>query len=303
MHEFLQYTLNGLTVGAFYALVALGYTMVYGIIRLINFAHGDFFMVGGFLALGVLSLLANGGMPAGVLVVVALVAATAVTGALGVASARIVYLPLLKAPQLSLLVSALGLSLAVEYGTALSQGTGFKSVPHIGFLSAENAIQLTDSVRLTYAQLGIFGVSVVLMAALFFFVQRTVTGTTMRTLAMDQDAARLMGINVERTILLTFLIGAGLAGTAGTMYALYYPQVNFLMGFLLGLRAFTAAVIGGIGNIPGAMVGGVIIGLLESYATGYVSGRWTDVVVFGTLIAVLVVRPSGLLGERVAERV
>ncbi|MBN0048473.1 branched-chain amino acid ABC transporter permease [Streptomyces actuosus] len=303
MNDFLQYTLNGLTVGAFYALVALGYTMVYGIIRLLNFAHGDFFMVGAFLATGVLSLLTGSGLPSGLVVVVALVAATAAAAALGGVSARIVYLPLVKAPKLSLLVSALGLSLAVEYGTALSQGTGFRSVPHIGFLSAEHAIGLTDGVRLTYAQLGVIAVSLALMIGLYLYVTRTFTGTAMRVLAMDQDAARLMGVNVERTIMMTFIIGAGLAGTAGTMYALYYPQVNFLMGFLLGLRAFTAAVLGGIGNIPGAMVGGFLIGLLESYATGYVAGRWTDVVVFGVLIGVLVIRPSGILGERVAERV
>jgi branched-chain amino acid transport system permease protein len=303
MSAFLQYTVNGITVGSFYALVALGYTMVYGIIRLINFAHGDFFMVGAFVSLGVLGALGSGTLPSGVIVMAALLAAMTITGALGAAAARVVYLPLLRAPQLSLLVSALGLSLALEYGTALTQGTSFKSVPHFRFLSPDHAVALTADVRLTYAQLAVVGISLLLMVSLYVFVQHTMTGTSMRTLAMDADAARLVGINVERTILLTFVIGGGLAGVAGLMYALYYPQINFLMGFLLGLRAFTAAVLGGIGNIPGAMVGGILIGLLESYATASVSGRWTDVVVFGVLIAVLVVRPRGLLGERVAERV
>lgn len=303
MDAFLQYTANGLTVGAFYALVALGYTMVYGIIRLINFAHGDFFMVGSFLTLAAITVLTASGLPVAAVVLLALLVVMFLTGMVGVAAARAVYLPLLKAPQLSLLVSALGLSLAIEYGTAISQGTGFKSVPHLKFLSVEYGVDVTGAVRVGYGQIGIFLLSVVLMVALYLFVTRTMTGTTMRTLSMDQDAARLMGINVERTTMLAFFIGGALAGAAGLMYALYYPQINFLMGFLLGLRAFTAAVIGGIGNIPGAMVGGFVIGLLESYATGYVSGRWTDVVVFGVLIAVLVVRPSGLFGEQVVERV
>lgn len=303
LNAFLQYTANGLTVGAFYALVALGYTMVYGIIRLINFAHGDFFMVGSFFTLAIVSGLIGTSLPVAVVVVLSLVLVMFLTGMVGVASARVVYLPLLKAPQLSLLVSALGLSLAIEYGTAISQGTGFKSVPHLEFLSPVHGVNLTSAVRLGYGQIGIFLLSAALMVALYLFITRTVSGTTMRTLSMDQDAARLMGINVERTTMLAFFIGGALAGAAGLMYALYYPQINFLMGFLLGLRAFTAAVLGGIGNIPGAMVGGIVIGLLESYATGYVSGRWTDVVVFSVLIGVLVVRPSGLFGEQVVERV
>ncbi len=303
MNALLQYTANGLTVGAFYALVALGYTMVYGIIRLINFAHGDFFMVGSFLTLSIVTALTSAGLPVAAVVLLGLIVVMFATGMVGVVAARAVYLPLLKAPQLSLLVSALGLSLAIEYGTAITRGTGFRSVPSLPFLSPQHGFSLTGSVRIGYGQVGIFLLSIALMMALYVFVTRTVTGTTMRTLSMDQDAARLMGINVERTTMLAFFIGGALAGAAGLMYALYYPQINFLMGFLLGLRAFTAAVIGGIGNIPGAMVGGFVIGLLESYATGYISGRWTDVVVFGVLIGVLVVRPSGLFGEQVVERV
>jgi len=303
MNELLQYTINGLTVGAFYALIALGYTMVYGIIRLINFAHGDFFMVGSFLTLAVVSGLLTTSLPVALVVLLAMLLVMFLTGMVGVASARLVYLPLLKAPQLSLLVSALGLSLAIEYGTAITQGTGFKSVPHLDFLSPTHGVNLNASVRVGFGQVGIFLLSIALMLTLYVFITRTLTGTTMRTLSMDQDAARLMGINVERTTMLAFFIGGALAGAAGLMFALYYPQINFLMGFLLGLRAFTAAVLGGIGNIPGAMVGGFVIGLLESYATGYVSGRWTDVVVFGVLIGVLVVRPSGLFGEQVVERV
>ncbi|GLZ29346.1 branched-chain amino acid ABC transporter permease [Lentzea sp. NBRC 105346] len=298
MSDFFQYLANGLTIGAFLSLIALGYSMVYGVIRLINFAHGDVFMIGAFAGFTVLTAIGVTGGLALPAVLAAVVAGSLASGAVGAGIARVVYTPLLKARRLSLFIAAIGVSLALEEGVKLLTSARFKSYP-----SALDGGQLmAGSVRVGYAQLVLVVFSVVLMAGLWLFVTRTVTGTAMRALAMDRDAARLQGINVERLILTTFLIGSVLAGAAGVMYGLYYTQISFGMGFLIGLRAFTAAVLGGIGNLPGTMVAGVLIGLIQSFAAGYISSRWTDVIIFGVLIAVLAFRPSGLFGERVVER-
>lgn len=296
---FVQYLVDGLTIGAFLSLIALGYTMVYGIVRLINFAHGDLFMVGSFIGYTVLTAVAVRHTLLVVLVVLALVAGMVGTGLLGVAIEKVAYQPLLKASRLSILISALGASLALEEGARIIFGAGFSSYPHVlptaGFGLA--------GARITFVQVAMFVISVLLMVGLYLLVHRTAVGTAMRALAMDRDAARLMGIDVERVIVLTFFLGSVLAGAAGVMEGLYYTQINFIMGFLVGLRAFTAAVLGGIGNIPGAMVAGLLIGLLQSFSAGYFSARWTDALVFLVLILVLVVRPTGLFGERVVERV
>ncbi len=296
---FFQYAVNGLTIGAFVSLVALGYTMIYGIIRLINFAHGDIFMVGAFIAYTVLVSLAAQHLWLALLLLVALVVGMLFTGALGMLIEKVAYQPLLRASPLAILISALGVSLALQEAVRIIWGAGFRSYPHVlpsgGFTAG--------GVRVNWVQVGMVVVSVVLMFALYGFVHRTPAGTAMRALAMDRDAARLMGINVERVILLTFFLGSILAGAAGVMQGLYYTQINFTVGFLVGLRAFTAAVLGGIGNIPGAMVAGFLIGLLQSFTAGYISSRWTDAVVFLVLILVLVVKPTGLFGERVVERV
>jgi branched-chain amino acid transport system permease protein len=298
MNTFFQFVIEGLTIGSFYALVALGYTMVYGIIRLINFAHGDLFMVGAFIGWTGLTALAAAHVPLALALMITLVASMLVTGALGLAIERVAYQPLLRAPRLSILITALGVSLALENGVLLLYGAGFNTYPHV----LSHAGFDVQGVQITYAQIGIIVASFALMLALYFFVHRTFVGTAMRALAIDQDAARLMGIDVERLIQLTFFLGSALAAVAGVMEGLYYTQINFFMGFVLGLRAFTAAVLGGIGNIPGAMAGGILIGLLEAFGAGYVSSRWTDVFVFGVLIAVLVIKPTGLFGERVVER-
>ncbi|QKW36111.1 branched-chain amino acid ABC transporter permease [Actinomadura sp. NAK00032] len=298
MSEFVQYLVNGLTIGAFLALIALGYSMIYGVVRLINFAHGDVFMIGAFAGFGTLTTLGvTGGMalPA-VLAAVAVGALT--TGVVGTGIARAAYVPLLSSPRLALLISAIGVSLALEEGVKVLTSARFKSYPN----ALDGGRLLSGAVRVTYGQLALVVLSVVLMAALWLFVTRTVTGTAMRALAMDRDAARLQGVNVERLILATFFVGSMLAGAAGVMYGLYYVQISFGMGFLIGLRAFTAAVLGGIGNLPGTMVAGVAIGLVQSFSAGYVSSRWTDVIIFGLLIAVLALRPTGLFGERVVER-
>ncbi len=259
MGAFLQYTVIGLTVGSFYALVALGYTIVYGIIRLINFAQGDLSMIGAFLGW---TLLVGYGVQ---------------------------FLPLFPALVIAFVVPMLGtavVNLAILEVAYLLPSTGMFLGP----------------VHVTYVQIALVTVSLLLMGGLVAFVQGTTLGTAMRALAVDHDAARLMGINVNQVIRLAFVLGAMLAAASGVMLGLYYVQIQFTLGFLLGLRAFTAAVLGGIGNIPGAMAGGLLIGLLESYTTGYISGKWEDVIVFGVLITVLIIKPTGLFGERVAVR-
>ncbi|MEU9025638.1 branched-chain amino acid ABC transporter permease [Actinomadura sp. NPDC048394] len=298
MSEFVQYLVNGLTIGAFLALIALGYSMIYGVVRLINFAHGDVFMIGAFAGYGVLTTLGVTGGMAWPAVLAAVVAGALATGLVGTGIARAAYVPLLSSPRLALLISAIGVSLALEEGVKDLTHARFKSYPGV----LDGGRIFSGTVRVTWGQLALVLLSVALMAGLWLFVTRTVTGTAMRALAMDRDAARLQGINVERLILVTFFVGSLLAGAAGVMYGLYYVQISFGMGFLIGLRAFTAAVLGGIGNLPGTMVAGVCIGLVQSFAAGYVSSRWTDVIIFGLLIAVLALRPTGLFGERVVER-
>jgi branched-chain amino acid transport system permease protein len=294
----LQQLVNGLTVGAFYALIALGYTMVYGIIRLINFAHGDIYAVGAFLGLSVYALLALLHiMNPVVTTLLALVLSMGLTGLLGVLLYRVAYRPLLHA-RLSILISAIGGSLTLEYGLFLVYSPSFLVYPH---LFGRAGPSLGD-IQVSWLQIFIFVSSIVLMGALYLLVNRTKIGMAMRALAINQDAARLMGIDVSRVIAVTFFLGSVLAAFAGVLTGLYYSQISFLMGFLIGLKAFTAAVLGGIGNIPGAVLGGFLLGILEGLAAGYFSSRWKDVVAFAILIIILVVRPRGLLGERVVER-
>lgn len=298
MSEFLQLVVAGLTTGSFYALIALGYTMVYGIVRLINFAHGDIFMVGAFVGWTALTALAASHLPWGLGLLIAILVSMAFTGGLGVLVERFAYQPLLSAPPLSILITALGVSLALENGVLLIFGPRFETYPHL----ISTAGFTLGGAQISDIQVGIIVLSFLLMAALYLFVHHTFIGTAMRALAVDRDAARLMGINVERVIQITFFLGSTLAAAAGVMEGLYYTQINFFMGFIVGLRAFTAAVLGGIGNIPGAMAGGLLIGLLEAFSAGYVSSRWTDVIVFLVLIGTLVIKPTGLFGERVVER-
>ncbi|HKO25430.1 MAG TPA: branched-chain amino acid ABC transporter permease [Chloroflexota bacterium] len=291
MDTFLQQVVNGLTVGSFYALVALGYTMVYGVIRLINFAHGDLYMVGAFAGFTLLGVI-GGGLghlsPILLLPLVFLVP-MAVVGVLGMVIERVAYRPLRRAPRLAPLITAIGVSLALEYGALLLWGASFQVFPGI----------LPGAVW----QVLILPLTLALMLALYLFVHRTMLGKAMRAVAIDQDTARLMGIDVDAVISWTFFIGGMLAAVAGVMAGAYYSEIDFNMGFLIGLKAFTAAVLGGIGNIPGAMLGGYLLGLLETFAAGYISSEWKDVFAFSVLIAVLVLRPAGLLGERVVEKV
>jgi branched-chain amino acid transport system permease protein len=298
MANFVQYTVNGLTAGAFYALVALGYTIIYGIIRLINFAHGDLTMVGAFVGWTALVVIGLQKLPLALAIAIAAVLAMLVTSVINVGILQFAYKPLLNKSLLAILITALGMSILLQNLALTIYGPNIDAYPP---LIGPAGVSI-GGVRASYGQMAFFGVSLLLMLLLYLFTQFTTIGTAMRALAVDHDAARLMGIDVDRVIAVAFILAAIMAAAAGVMIGLYYTQINFFLGFLLGLRAFTSAVLGGIGNIPGAMAGGLLIGLLESYCAGYLSGRWQDVFVFGVLIAVLIVKPTGLFGERVAER-
>src|SRR5712691_65717 len=299
MHAFLQYTVIGLTVGSFYALVALGYTIVYGIIRLINFAQGDLSMIGAFLGWTLLVSYGVQYLPLFPALVIAFVVPMIGTALVNLAILEVACKLLLNRSLLAILISALGMSLVLSNGAEWKWGPAIEAYPPSLLPSTGTFL---GPVHVTYVQIALVLVSLLLMSGLVAFVQGTTLGTAMRALAVDHDAARLMGINVNQVIRLAFVIGAMLAAASGVMLGLYYVQIQFTLGFLLGLRAFTAAVLGGIGNIPGAMAGGMLIGLLESYTTGYISGKWEDVIVFGVLITVLIIKPTGLFGERVAVR-
>jgi branched-chain amino acid transport system permease protein len=296
---FFQYTINGLTVGSFYALSALGYTIVYGIIRLINFAHGDLTMFGAFLGWSLLVGLGFQHLPIYVALVVAFVVPMLGTAGLNLLILQFAFKPVLGRSLLAMFIAALGVQLLLENSVLVVYGPYYQAYPQLLPLSSGFVF---DGIRISFVQLALVVISVVLMLALYIFVQRTKLGTAMRALAIDHTAARLMGIDVNRIIQLGFVLGALLAAASGVMIGMYYVQIQFTMGFLFGLRAFTAAVLGGVGNIQGAMAGGFLIGLIESYTTGYVSGTWEDVVIFAVLIGVLILRPRGLFGEKVAQR-
>ncbi|MFI6595948.1 branched-chain amino acid ABC transporter permease [Nonomuraea sp. NPDC050536] len=295
-----QLVWNGLFVGSFYALVALGYSMVYGIIKLLNFAHGDLYMLGAFTGFAVLGAVGGVSEAMALPVLLAVMLATmAVTGLAGVTLERIAYRPLRRAPRLSLLITAVGASFALEYGMRAGAGADPQVYPvRLGGTSLHIL-----GATVTVQQLVLIGVAVALMAGLNLLVTRTREGRAMRAIALDPRTSSLMGIDVNAVISRTFFLGSALAGAAGVMAGAYYGKIDFLMGFLIGLKAFTAAVIGGIGNIPGTMLGGLLLGLLESFGTFWLGGEWRDVFAFGVLILFLTVRPTGLLGERVTERV
>ena len=291
---------DGLFVGSFYALVALGYSMVYGIIKLLNFAHGDLYMLGSFIAFvvigGFTGLMGIGSIP--ILLLVLLISMLA-TGGMGVLIERVAYRPLRNSPRLSALITAVGVSFTIEYAVRQIFGAEPKVFP----LQLSGQPMQVLGARITMPQLILMAVAAVLMVLLQRYVMHSREGRAMRAIALDQNASLLMGVNVNKVISRTFFIGSALAGAAGVMAAAYYGTIDFLMGFVIGLKAFTAAVIGGIGNLYGAMVGGIVLGLLESFGTSWFGGEWRDVFAFGFLILFLVFKPTGLLGERVVERV
>ncbi|OGW72402.1 MAG: ABC transporter permease [Omnitrophica bacterium GWA2_52_12] len=302
MSTFFQQIVNGLTIGMIYTLIALGYTMVYGIAQLINFAHGDVFMVGAYLGLfaytTLLPLCAVATHSAAGIALIFLIA-MGLSALLGVLIERFAYQPLRSAPRLAPLITAIGVSFLLQNIVMLVFGPTDKSFPEL--MKIQN---LTfGPVVVTNLQLVIAGTSVALMLALHLFVSRTRTGKAMRALADDSVAANLVGINTNRIISATFFIGSALAGAGGIMFAMYYNTINFHDGYLAGLKAFTAAVLGGIGNIPGAMLGGVLIGVLEGLGAGYLSSEWKNVFAFFVLILILLFRPQGILGSRVVKKV
>lgn len=319
MEQFLQVLpqslIDGLTLGFVYAVVALGYTMVYGVLELINFAHSEIFMVGAFAGTETLLYLqSNGylsGMNPALALVLALFLALIMSGSLGVFMERVAYRPLRNAPRLVPLISAIGVSFFLQDAVRLIEGlwknTFYLTAPSL----FTGQIKLAPSLMISTKSLVVMGSAVVMMLALHFFVNQTRWGKAIRAVAQDRDTSSLMSINVNQVIGLTFFIGAGLGGAAGTLFATQYSLINPYVGFILGIKAFTAAVLGGIGNIPGAMVGGILLGVLESLGAvslsavtgGAMGAEYKDVFAFVILIAILIFRPSGLLGEEQGEKI
>lgn len=293
MIQFLQQMINGLSLGSIYALIALGYTMVYGIIKLINFAHGDIYMLGAFTAFYATTFFHLNFF-------VALIIAMLLCGVLGVVIERIAYKPLRHATRITALITAMGVSYVLEYTTQYFAGSEVKTFPTD---LLENTAFSLGGVRITMMQIYIFVITIILMVLLTYIVNKTKMGRAMRAVSVDEDAAKLMGINVDTTISFTFFLGSCLAGVAGVLVGVYYNSINPLMGMTPGLKAFIAAVFGGIGNIPGAMIGGLFIGIAETLVTAYGSSLYKDAIVYVILILVLILKPDGLLGKNVKEKV
>jgi branched-chain amino acid transport system permease protein len=306
METFFQQIINGLVLGSMYALVALGYTMVYGIINLINFAHGEVLMVGALTSWTVVTLLADSGLPGWLILVISLLCAIVVCAALNFAIEKIAYRPLRNAPRLAPLITAMGVSLLLQTLAMIVWKPNPKPFP---LLLPTDPIDLGGPV-ISVTQILILGSTVMILAALLWLVNKTKLGRAMRATAENPRVAALMGVKPDMVISATFVIGAALAAVAGVMWAANYGTVQHSMGFLPGLKAFTAAVLGGIGNLTGAMVGGVLLGLIEAIGAGYLGdltggilgSHYADIFAFIALILVLTLRPSGLLGERVADR-
>ena len=300
MDEFIQQLTNGLAVGGIYALIALGYTMVYGVLKLINFAHGDLFTLGAYLGF---SLLVSSGLSGHVPIVLAIIIVSALVmglvGVLGVVLERVAYRPLRRSDRLAAVVSALGASIFFQNAIMLAYQARSEVYP---ILDSAQVLHLGET-SLHVGRILMFLASLGLMLILYWFINRTRLGTAIRATAIDQDAARLMGIDVNRIISIVFLIGPALGGVAGVMVGLYYTQINYTMSGLYGLKAFTAAILGGIGNIPGAMLGGLLLGIIEAMGAAYISIAWKDAIAFLVLICILIFRPTGILGEKSADKI
>ncbi|AKU11488.1 branched-chain amino acid ABC transporter permease [Aromatoleum toluolicum] len=300
----LQQLINGLTLGAVYGLIAIGYTMVYGIIGMINFAHGDIFMVSAFIAVTAFTLLAAFDITSLPLAITAvLITAIFFTSAYGWAVERMAYRPLRGSTRLAPLISAIGMSIFLQNMVQLTQGARVKPIPPV----LEGGIEIWQSggftVQISWTQIMIVLVTIVLMVAFTYLITQTAFGRQQRACEQDSTMTALLGINVDRTISATFMLGAALAAVAGVMVTVYYGVVDFFIGFVAGIKAFTAAVLGGIGSLPGAMLGGLIIGLIEAFWAAYLSPEYKDVATFSILILVLMFRPSGLLGRPEVEKV
>ncbi|MFZ5775597.1 MAG: ABC transporter permease subunit [Thermodesulfobacteriota bacterium] len=301
---FLQQLINGLTLGSIYSLIAIGYTMVYGILGMINFAHGEIYMIGaylGIIAIGLAGIFGITSTP--VALVLAIAIAVLLTAAYGWTMERIAYRPLRNAPRLAPLISAIGMSLFFQNYVQLAQGAKDLALPPI----IDGGFSLGDpagfAIRISHVQLLLMGVTVAVMTGLTLFIKYTKIGMAMRATEQDRSMAALLGINPDRIISQTFILGSGLAALAGVLVSLHYGLVNFSIGFLAGIKAFTAAVLGGVGSIPGAMLGGLLLGMIESLASAYFTTEYKDVFAFAILALVLIGKPTGLLGHSHVEKV
>jgi branched-chain amino acid transport system permease protein len=304
MAYFLQQLINGITLGAIYGLIAIGYTMVYGIIGMINFAHGEVFMIGSFIGLSAFLLLGMAGITwAPLAIVVVLVVAMVFTSVYGWTIERLAYRPLRGSHRLAPLISAIGVSIFLQNFVRTTQGARVRPLPPV--ISDGITLLRTDgfTVSLSYVQILIIVLTVALMAAFALLIARTPLGRAQRACEQDATMAALLGIDVDRTISLTFVSGAALAAVAGVMFLVYYGVIDFFIGFVAGMKAFTAAVLGGIGSLPGAMLGGLLIGLIETFWSAYFTIEYKDVAAFSILVLVLIFRPTGLLGKPEIEKV
>ena len=305
MQKFVDLLVFGITTGCLYALIALGYSMVYGVLKLLNFAHGDLYMIGAFVGYFVLQWF--GGptalvAPVPVVLLAMFLVSSVGVGGLGVAIERFAYRPLRDAPRIAPLITALGVSFLLENTMLLLFGASYRDYNTSAFIPFSTGIHI-GGVNIWIVQIMVIVLSVVLMIGLQLLVNRTRLGRQMRAVASDREAAEMLGINVDYTISATFFLGSALAGVAGVMAGLAFNNIYTLMGFVLGLKAFTAAVVGGIGSIPGAMLGGFLIGIAESFITGYISSTYTNLILFGILIVFMIVRPRGLLGKVQLQKV
>jgi branched-chain amino acid transport system permease protein len=306
MEFFVQQLVNGITLGSVYALIALGYSMVYGILKLLNFAHGEVYMIGAFIGYFVLTGLGGASSPAlpvAPLLILMFLAAMLGAGLLGVVIERFAYRPLRNAPRIAPLISAIGVSFFLQASALLLFSAQFRTYSTPQLISpTENRLEV-GPLSISFVRMLVIGSAIALMIALTLLVNRTRLGKAMRAVSYDREAAAMMGIDPDRVIVATFFIGSVLAGAAGVMVGLVFERVFHFMGFIAGLKGFTAAVIGGIGNIPGAMLGGLLIGLAEAFTASYVSSTFQNLMVFGILIVVMLVRPTGLLGSPVLTKV
>lgn len=292
MEMLLQQLVNGISLGSIYALIALGYTMVYGIIKLINFAHGDVYMIGAYIGFAVTTYTTLGFFPA-------LLIAMCACAVLGMGIEKIAYKPLRNSSRIAVLITAIGMSLLLEYVMMFFVGAEVRSYPDV----LERKVFDIGGIIVNTQQIVIVLTSVILMIILQFIVHKTKRGKAMRAVSIDKDAAQLMGINVDSTISFTFFVGSAFAGAAGVLVGIYYNSIDPLMGMMPGLKAFVAAVFGGIGSIPGAMIGGMGIGIIETLVSGYVNSMYRDAAVFAFLILILIVKPTGILGKDEREKV
>ncbi len=299
METFLQQVINGLSLGAIYALIALGYTMVYGVLRLINFAHGDVYMLGAFAGFYLANALGLDANPSVIWAIVVTMGAMAICACIGVLIERLAYRPVRHHPRLTALITAIGVSLLLEYGGQVVFGATPRFFPQM----VRSETYAAGGVQITNQNLLIIVVALVVMLALEFIVHRTRIGKAMRATSYNLSVAKLMGINTDFVIAFTFALGSALAAAGGVMVALAIPRIDPLMGLMTGLKAFVAAVLGGIGSIPGAMVGGLVIGLMETWLSATAYSTYRDAVAFGVLILILLIRPSGLFGTAATEKV